>query len=70
MQGRRRKLSKAVRWGVYIPEDVALRVETLFFNQHTQKQVYGYQSQLVTDLLRKWVNEKEAEMALTPEKAA
>lgn len=65
MQGKRRKLSKYVRWGVYVPEDLALRISTLFHNQYTGKQVYGAQSQLMCDLLRKWVNEQEAKIAVS-----
>jgi len=51
------------RWEVKLPEYLALRIETLMVDPVNKKPVYGMRSQLVTELLEKWVTEQEAAIA-------
>ena len=60
--GTRRKGSKA-KWEVLLPPDLANRAETLIVDPTYKRPVYGFKSQLVTELLEKWVSEREAELA-------
>ena len=57
--GTKRKGPKA-KWEVLLPPDLALRAETLFVDPTYRRPVYGFKSQLVTELLTKWVAEQEA----------
>ena len=60
--GTRRK-GRMARWEVKLPEYLALRIETLMVDPVNKKPVYGMRSQLVTELLEKWVTEQEAAIA-------
>ena len=62
--GTRRKGAKA-HWEVLLPEYLALRAETLFVDPSTNRPVYGFKSQLVTELLEAWVAKRESELAAT-----
>lgn len=59
--GTRRK-GKSERWELNIPEYLALRVETLCADPGTKKPVYGFRSQLVTELLEAWASAREKEL--------
>lgn len=60
--GTRRK-GKSARWEVLIPEYLALRAETLVVDPAYNRPVFGFKSQLVTQLLEEWVSKREAELA-------
>jgi len=60
--GTRRK-GRMARWEVKLPEYLATRIETLMVDPVNKRPVYGARSQLVTELLEKWVTEQEAAIA-------
>ena len=41
-------------WKVLVPEELALNVELMFYDENTKKLNYGARSRLVTSLLDQW----------------
>jgi hypothetical protein len=64
--GVRRKGQKTP-WKVYIPIHVAAQVELALYNPLHVKPDYGLRSQLVTDLLTKWLADLRGGVAATGE---
>lgn len=63
--GTRRK-GKSVRWdNLRIPQDISDRVTRLYYDHNCQRIIYGARSQLVTDLLRAWLEHVEKKTPMT-----
>lgn len=52
MRGRKPKAIKSVPWKVYIPEDLAAKMDLIMMDPVTQQCRYGERSDLVARLLR------------------
>lgn len=53
--GRPRAIIRPVHWKISVPMDLAAAVEEAMFDSKTRKARYGGRSELVVDLLRKWL---------------
>lgn len=62
--GTKRK-GQMVRWEVKIPDHLAARVEVLCADPSTKRPVYGFRSQLCSELLEQWVREQEVKIKQT-----
>jgi metal-responsive CopG/Arc/MetJ family transcriptional regulator len=52
-----------VQWKISVPGTLAARVEMLLFDPTHQKPGYAKRSQLITDLLSRWIAEQTGERA-------
>ena len=59
--GTRRK-GRKTEWDISIPEELAFRIETLCADRGTGKPVYGFRSQLCTQLLEDWAAQREKDL--------
>ena len=60
--GRRRR-GASTRWHIQVPEDLALRFDTLHIDRGRSKLIFGARSQIVSELLENYVREIEARLA-------
>jgi len=50
-----RRSGKTVRWSFYCPNNLLFRFDTLVMNAASHKAVYGARSQILTELLKAWL---------------
>lgn len=58
--GRRRR-GDSTLWRIYVPSDLALKVELNIVDPRTGRPIYGFRSQLISILLREYMNRVERE---------
>jgi len=53
-----RRSGKTVRWSFYCPNNLLFRFDTLVMNQASHRAVYGARSQILTELLKTWLEQQ------------
>lgn len=56
--GRKKKLDRPVEWKLHIPFSVASKVDIIQLDPRTGLPEFGARSRLVTELLKKWLDEQ------------
>lgn len=56
--GRKPNPIKAVDWKIQIPENLAIKFDTIYVNPLTGKIPYGLRSEIIVGLIRKYLQEQ------------
>lgn len=60
--GTRRNGVEMRRWSITVPSNLADRIDILVYDRASNKPIYGARAQLITELLYRFAEEKEAEL--------